>query len=41
MCIGNEMKSVNAHPLTPNPSPGKAGEGSFVREMACSHFSGA
>ena len=40
MCIGNKMKSVNAHSLTPNPSPQKAGEGSVVLEMAYGHFSG-
>ena len=40
MCIGNEMKYLNAHPLTPNPSPKKAGEWSFLTEMAYGHFSG-
>ena len=30
----------NVHPLTPNPAPDDAGEGSLVAEIACCHFGG-
>ncbi len=38
--MDNNARSRIVHPLTPNPSPARTGEGSVVVEMACGHFIG-